>query len=48
MEKSTAGTKERSPDSLLLPYQNTILTNIKLYYFTSYRKKYNEIHKNTK
>ena len=33
MEKSKAGTKERSPNSLSLPNQNTILINIKLYYF---------------
>ena len=43
MEKSTAGTKERSPDNLSLPKQNTILINIKWYYFTRYGKKYNEI-----
>ena len=45
MEKSKAGTKEkRRPDSLSLPNQNTILTNIKLYYFTRYGKHYNKIH----
>ena len=43
MVKSTAGTKDRSPDSLSLPNQNTILINIKWYYFTRYGKKYNEI-----
>ena len=42
MEKSTPGTKERSPDSLSLPNQNTILINIKWYYFTRYEKN-NEI-----
>ena len=42
-KKSTEGTKERSPDSLSLPNQNTILINIKWYYFTRYGKKYNEI-----
>ena len=43
MKKNTAGTKERSPDCLSLPNQNTILMNIKLYYFTRYGKKYIEI-----
>ena len=43
MEKSTAGTKERSPDSLPLPNENTILINIKWYYFTRCGKEYNEI-----
>ena len=43
MEKSTVDTKERSPDSLSIPYQNKILINIKLYYFTRSGKKYNEI-----
>ena len=38
MEKSKAGTKERSPDGLSLPNQNTILINIKWYYFTRYEK----------
>ena len=42
MEKSTAGTKERSPHGLSLPNQNTILINIKLYYFKRYGKKYNQ------
>ena len=42
-EKSTAGTKERSPDSLSLPNQNTILINIKWYHFKRYGKKYFEI-----
>ena len=36
MEKSTAGTKERSPDSVSLPNQNAILINIKWYFFTRY------------
>ena len=31
-----AGTKERSPDGLSLPNQNTILMNIIWYYFTRY------------
>ena len=39
LEKSKEGTKERSPDSLSLPNQNTILINIKWYYFTWYAKK---------
>ena len=43
MEKSTAGTKERSPDCLSLPSQNTILINVKWYYFMRHGKKYNEI-----
>ena len=43
MEKSTAGTNKRSPDGLSLPNYNTILINIKWYYFTRYGKKYNEI-----
>ena len=38
MEKSKAVSKERSPDSLSLPNQNTILINIKWYYFTKYGK----------
>ena len=42
MEKSKAGAKERSPDSLSLPNQNTILIKIKCYYFARYEKK-NEI-----
>ena len=36
--KSKEGTKERSHDSLSLPNQNTILINIKWYYFTRYGK----------
>ena len=39
MEKSKASTKERSFISLSLPNQNTILINIKCYYFTRYKKK---------
>ena len=39
MEKSKAGAKDRSPDSLSLPNQNTILINIQCYYFTRYGKK---------
>ena len=42
MVKNTTGTKERSPDSLSVPNQNTILINIKWYYFTRYGKRYNE------
>ena len=42
MEKSKAGAKERSPDSLSLPNQNTILINIKCYYCKRYEKN-NEI-----
>ena len=42
MEKSTTGTKERSPDSLSLPNQNTMLINIKSL-FGKIWKKYNEI-----
>ena len=38
MEKSKAGTKERCLDGLSLPNQNTILINIKWYYFTRYGK----------
>ena len=33
-----AGMKERSPDSLSLPNENTMLINIKWYYFTRYGK----------
>ena len=36
MERSKAGTKERSPDGLSLPNQNTILINIMWYYVTRY------------
>ena len=43
MEKNTAGRKERSSDSLSLPNKNTILINIKWYYFKRYGKKYNKI-----
>ena len=42
-EKSKAGTKERSPDGLSQPNQNTISINITCYYSTRYGKKYNEI-----
>ena len=38
MEKSTAGTKERIADSISLSNQNTILINIKSYYFERYGK----------
>ena len=38
MERSTAGTKERSPDGLSLVNQNTILINIIWYYFKRYGK----------
>ena len=38
MEKGTAGTKERSPDNISQPNKNTILINIKWYYFKSYEK----------
>ena len=38
MEKSIVGTKERNPDSLSRPIQNTILINIKWYSFTRYGK----------
>ena len=38
MEKSKAATKERSPDGLSLPNQNTISINIIWYYFTIYGK----------
>ena len=44
MEKSTAGTNRRSPDGLSLP-KNTILLNLKWYYFKRYGKntmKFNE------
>ena len=41
--KSKAGTKERSLESLSLPNRNTILLNIKWYYFYKIWKKYNEI-----
>ena len=41
MEISKAFTKERSPDGLPLPNQNTLI-NIIWYYFTIW-KKYNEI-----
>ena len=40
MEKSKAGTKERSPDSLSLPNQNTIIINIICQYFIRYGKSY--------
>ena len=38
MERSKAGTKERRPEVLYLPNQNTILMNIIWYYFTRYGK----------
>ena len=43
MERRKAGTKERNPNGLSLPNQNTILMNIIWYYFARYGKKYNEI-----
>ena len=36
--ESKAGTKERSPDRLSLPNENTILIIIKWYYFKGYGK----------
>ena len=42
MERSKAGMKEKSPDGLLLPNQNTILINIMRGYFKTW-KMYNEI-----
>ena len=36
--KSKSSTKERSRDSLSVPNKNTILINIKSYYFTRYGK----------
>ena len=42
MERSKAGTEERSPDGLSLPNQNTI-RNIIWLYFIRNGKKYNEI-----
>ena len=38
MERSKAGTKERRPDGLSLPNQNTILINIIWYYFPRFGK----------
>ena len=38
IERSKAGTKERSPDGVALPNQNTILINIACYYCTRYGK----------
>ena len=38
MEKIKAGTNERSPDSLSLPNQNSILINITWYSFTKWKK----------
>ena len=38
MEENAAGTNKISPDGLSLPNQNTILINIKLYYFKRYEK----------
>ena len=37
---------KESPDGQSLPNQNTILINIKWYYFKRYEKKYNSINKN--
>ena len=39
MERSKAGAKERSPDGLSLPNQNTILINIICHYFRRYGKR---------
>ena len=39
MERSKAGAKERSPDSLSQPNQNTISINIMWYYFTRDRNR---------
>ena len=41
IERSKEGTKERTPDGLSVPNQNTILINIILFY--KIRNKYNEI-----
>ena len=38
IERSKLGTKERSPDGLLQHNQNSILINIKWYYFKIYEK----------
>ena len=38
MERSNAETKERSPESLSLPDENTILMNIIWHYFTRFGK----------
>ena len=38
MERIKAGTKERRPEGLYLPNQNTILVNIIWYYFTRFIK----------
>ena len=38
MERSTAGTKKRSPDDLSHPNQNAIIINIILKYFIRYGK----------
>ena len=44
MEKSTPVRKKEVPTAYLdIPNQNTILINIKWYYFTRYGKRYNEI-----
>ena len=44
MEKVQRARKKEVPtDNLSLPNQNTILINIKWYYYTRYGKKYNEI-----
>ena len=38
MEKSIENMNKRSPDGLSLPNKNTILINIKWYYFERYGK----------
>ena len=38
MERGKAGTKEKSPDGLSLPIQNTILVNTIWHYYTRYGK----------
>ena len=43
MERSRAFTKEKSPDGLSVPIQNTIIINRICYYFRKTLKKYNEI-----
>ena len=45
MERSTAGTKNGRADGLSLPNQNTILSNIIVYYFFKILKMYNSINK---
>ena len=44
METSKAGTKERSPDCLNYPNQNTTIINIMLVFYNMW-KKYNSINK---